>query len=63
MSQLKTYRVWMKDGFASLQNAESEDDAKAQAIKYFLEGCGGVRMTPAERRKATTVDYAECLSD
>lgn len=60
---MKCYRVWMKDGYASLHNAESEDDAKRQAIELATKNIAGLAMTPRERRLAVTVDKADCLSN
>lgn len=55
------YRVWMKDGYVSLHDAESEDEAKAAAVELTKKNIEGAAMTPAERRLALTVDYADCL--
>lgn len=55
------YRVWMKDGYASLHDAESEAIAKSAAIKLATESTSGLAMSAADRRKAVTVDYAEQL--
>lgn len=57
-----TYRVWMKDGYASLHTAENEGQAKAAAIKQAAKNCEGCAMTAADLRKGTTVDYAEKIS-
>lgn len=58
----RCYRVWMKDGYASLHDAESEAIAKAAAIALATKNTEGLAMTPAERRKAITVDYVTCLT-
>ena len=34
---MECYRVWMKDGYAGLYDAQDEADAKAQAIKAASE--------------------------
>jgi hypothetical protein len=59
---LNCYRVWMKDGYAGLVNAENEDDAKALAIQIARNAINGAAMTRAEIRQAVTVDYVENLS-
>ncbi len=59
----KTYRVWMRDGYATLQTAETEEDAKQQARAAAAESCREAVMTAAERLQACTVRDVECLSD
>ena len=58
---LHCYRVWMKDGCASLHDAESKGQAKAAAIKLATANVEGCAMTPADKRKATAVDYVDQL--
>lgn len=58
-----TYRVWMKDGYASLQTAGSEIEARDLAITQALKNCHGCAMSPGERKAATTVDYVNTLSE
>ena len=52
----------MKDGYASLQNAETEEQARLQAIEACVLGTQPLGMTRKEKREATTVDYVENLS-
>lgn len=60
---INTYRVWMQDGYASIQSGENEDEAKASAVKLAQDTIAGCAMTPREKRLAVTVDYAEKLSN
>jgi len=59
---MNTYRIFMKDGYASLQNAETEQEAREKAVAGAKRSCEGCAMTPAEKRKATTVDSVEKLN-
>lgn len=61
-TKLKTYRVWMKDGYCGLYNAADEAVAKAAAVAEARTNCEGAALTPAETRKAVAVDYVEKLS-
>jgi hypothetical protein len=56
------YRVWMKDGYASLVNAESEIEARSKAAEVATNNVDGLAMTPKEKRDATTVERVENLS-
>lgn len=56
-----TYQVWMRDGYAGLFNADSEEEACAQAIEAAIDSTEGAVMTPEELKLARTVDYAEQL--
>jgi hypothetical protein len=56
------YRVWMKDGYASLINAVTEDEAKAEAVRAATATCEGLAMSASEKRAATTVRRVENLS-
>lgn len=58
----RCYRVWMKDGYASLHDAESEDDARQQAIALATKNIQGAAMTSREKREAVTVDYVTNLT-
>lgn len=62
MTTKKVFRVWMKDGYASLHVAASEESAKVEAIKQATENTEGLAMSPYERRKAIEVDYVDCLN-
>lgn len=53
----------MKDGYASLHNAKDQDDAKRQAIELATKNCEEAAMSKSDRRKATTVDYVNSLSE
>lgn len=59
---MNTYRVWMKDGYASLHCAETEDEARSAAVKNATTSIDGAAMSPREKRQAVTVDYAEKLN-
>ena len=61
-TQIHTYRVWMKDGFAGLYDAETENDAMEKAIEYAKKSIEGCAMSASEKRKAVTVDYLEKLN-
>lgn len=58
-----TYRVWMRDGYASLHNACSEAEARQAAIELATKNIAGCAMTPREKRQAVAVDYVDCLSE
>jgi hypothetical protein len=60
---MNCYRVWMKDGYASLQNADDEDEAKRLAVEAAAKSIDGAAMTRTEKREATTVDYLENLTE
>lgn len=60
---MNCYRVWMKDGYAGLYNGKTEEDARQQAIAAAQHAIEGLARSPGERRAATTVDYAECLTE
>lgn len=55
------YRVWMKDGYASLHDAVSEQEARDAAIDVAKKNIQGAAMTSAEKRKAIMVDYVDQL--
>jgi hypothetical protein len=62
---LRCYRVWMRDGFAGLYDAETEAGAREQAIAAARKGLESCNADPdaRENRKAITVDYADPLDD
>ncbi len=55
------YRVWMKDGYASLHDANDEASAREQAIALATNNTEGAAMTWKERRDACTVDCVDQL--
>lgn len=59
---MNTYRVWMKDGYSGLENAETEQQAREQAIANVRCNIKGAAMNERERRLAVTVDYVEQLN-
>ncbi len=59
---MNTYRVWMRDGYGSLHNAETEENAKAAAVAETQRSIEGAAMTPTEKRAAITVDRVERLN-
>lgn len=56
------YRVWMKDGYCGLYNGQNPKQATDKAIAEATVNIKGCAMTPAEKRKAVTVDYFENLT-
>ena len=71
MTKLSCYRVWMKDGYAGLYNAESESDARRQATEWAIaslqeKNCDYRSYDRDHGRgawkKATTVERVEKLS-
>lgn len=62
-TQIHCYRVWMKDGYASLKNGETEAEAREAAIQQAKDNTRGAAMSAHERVEATTVDYVTKLSD
>ena len=58
---MNCYRVWMRDGYAGLYDALSEDEAKAVALAAALKATKGAAMSQAELKAALTVDRVECL--
>ena len=60
---MNTYRVWMRDGYAGLYNAQSIDEAKAQAVAEAMKSTKGVALSPAEQRKALAVSHVDCLHE
>lgn len=58
---MHTYRVWMRDGYASLHHTETEAEARQEAIDLATKNCRDAAMTKAELRKALAVDYVEQL--
>jgi hypothetical protein len=55
-NKLRCYRVWMKDGYASLQDAASDQEARDKAIAGAKETIKDAAMTAKDKRDATTVD-------
>lgn len=51
----------MRDGYAGLYDADSEEEACEQAIAEATKSTEGAVMTPKERKLAVTVDYSELL--
>jgi hypothetical protein len=62
VSDVNTYRVWMKDGYARIVNAESEDEARGVARELTELDIKGAAMTKSEKRRAVTVDKVEQLN-
>lgn len=52
----------MKDGYAGLYNAETEEEAKRLAVEAATRETEHAAMTPREKQVARTVDYADELS-
>lgn len=59
---MNTYRVWMKDGYAGLENAETEQQAREQAIENARRNTEELAMSEREKRLAVTVDRCEQLN-
>lgn len=60
-TDMHTYRVWMKDGYASLHDAETEDEARKKAIALATKNIEGCAMSKQERKDAVKVDYVDQL--
>ena len=60
---MHTYRIWMKDGYARLLNAETEDAARKAAVDMTIKDCEESGMSPKDRdfKRATRVDYVDQL--
>jgi hypothetical protein len=52
----------MKDGYARIVNAESEDEARGVARELTELDIKGAAMTKSEKRRAVTVDKVEQLN-
>ena len=59
---LHCYRVWMRDGYAGLYDAETPAGASTQAVAWATQACAGLAMSPGDRRRAITVRSIEKLS-
>ena len=59
---MNTYRIFMRDGYAGIYNADSEAEAKQQAVATAKQACEHVAMTDRERKTAATVKSVEKLN-
>lgn len=61
MAQLHCYRIWMKDGYARLLDASTEEEARRIAVEMTTKDVEGCAMSAREKRQALTVDYVDQL--
>jgi hypothetical protein len=52
----------MKDGYASLQNAETEQEARDKAIEQAKQDIDGVAIDARTKQLAVRVDYVDKLN-
>ena len=60
---MNCYRVWMRDGYVSLQNAETEEEAKKKACEAAAKEVEPLAMTVEEKQRACLIHKVECLSE
>ncbi len=59
---MNCYRVWMKDDYCRLINAQTESEARAMAIEMTKKDCNNVAMSKQERTEALTIARIEKLN-
>lgn len=60
---MKTFRVWMNDGYCSIQSAETREAAEQEAVSQAIASCKGCAMSGRDRHEATTVKSSVELDD